>query len=266
MTLLYALSWPSQLGSALLAVVGAWMLVQLLNFLRNRAALSSIPSPPPLGFLQGHAMGATTKGRHRQLQLLKWSEQLGGLYVLRFVNRFLVVVSDPELISQLMRRTPGASKAGALYRPFNATFSAAGHPSIFTAATSSPQWKAVRKGTTVAFNPRCLRAMHPTIRALLSATTDHILEAVHEHKAVNVSDLYTRFSMDAIGLLGFEYDFQGIRHYGRDSHDAAGEMAESIEIIQGDVSSAVADPLRYLKFWNPELGEARRATRFFHEQ
>ncbi|KDD72069.1 hypothetical protein H632_c3912p0, partial [Helicosporidium sp. ATCC 50920] len=167
MTLLYALSWQSQLGTALLAGVGAWVLVQLLNFQRRRAALSSIPSPPRLGFLQGHAIGAVFKGQHRQLQLLRWSEQFGSIYVLRFVNRFFVILSDPELISQLIRRTPGASKAVELYRPFDTTYSATGHPSIFTAATSSPQWKAVRKGTTAAFNPRCLRAMHPTIRALL---------------------------------------------------------------------------------------------------
>ncbi|KDD75555.1 hypothetical protein H632_c619p0, partial [Helicosporidium sp. ATCC 50920] len=257
------LNW---LGPALLTVAGAWVLLHALKFLRRYAALSSIPSPPRLGFLQGHAIGAMFKGQHRQLQLLKWREQLGGVFLLRFVNQFVVVVSDPELISQLMRRTPGISKARKMYKPFEATILPGGHPSIFSAATGSSQWKAVRKGTTVAFNPRCLRAMHPTIRALLGATTDHILEAARKHEAVNVSDLYTRYSVDAIGLLGFEYDFQAIRNYGRDSHDAAGEMVEVIEILHADVSQAISDPLRYLKFWNPELAEVRRAMRFFHEQ
>ncbi|KDD73489.1 cytochrome P450, partial [Helicosporidium sp. ATCC 50920] len=66
--------------------------------------------------------------------------------------------------------------------------------------------------------------------------------------------------------LGFEYDFQAIRHYGCDSHDAAGEMVQAMEIMHADISKSHSNPLRHLKFWNPELAEIRRAMRFFHEQ
>ena len=118
--------------------------------LRKRVLLRGKGSAPPLT----PCSAAAPRRLHRTL--LAWSAQgLGGLFLVRAFWVHTVVVSDPLLVHSLLKRRSDAGKSEQTYSVVNPLFG--GLPSLFSASTTSPYWRAVRKGIAPAFNMRSLR-------------------------------------------------------------------------------------------------------------
>lgn len=81
---------------------------------RNLKPLSSLPGPSG-NFLLGNVQDITSLNVHRTLT--KWTNQYGGLYRIRILNKTVLVLTDPALVTPLLasRTRGGLPKASFAY-------------------------------------------------------------------------------------------------------------------------------------------------------
>ena len=178
--------------TALAALVLSWLVVRAGAWLQRLRALAPLPTPALGDWLGGH-LAALANPRHVGLGNFASGERWGPVVVgLRVyipptpkltrpcapcrpqapphgdglgpgAGRALprpglveepVVVSDPALVHALLKRSGDPDKSRKVYTGLDKLL---GGPSLISASTTSPYWRAVRKGIAPAFNMRSLR-------------------------------------------------------------------------------------------------------------
>lgn len=138
-----------------LALLTLPLLLCLAGLLRRALLLRRLPGPPQRLVLGNLASLQPMTSSH--LQISKWSQDYGPVFVMRLVHMNLVVISHPETVSKLMRHGPYlAPKSPLAYHAFDLLTSP--HvPNILTSPTDNDYYRAVRKTTAPAFNSHNLK-------------------------------------------------------------------------------------------------------------
>ncbi|PSC76426.1 cytochrome P450 isoform B [Micractinium conductrix] len=259
------------LGVALSAV--AARVASYLAFVRRLAAL---PSPPPAAHgrctllsrlrtaLAGHA-GELTEGRHHRT-VLRWDGLVGPVFRLNIFWARAVVVTQPELVHQLLRGGAGMDKAQLTYQVINPLLS------LFSASSHSPYWRLVRKGVAPGFSMRSLRASFPHIQGVITSVLE-ALGRLGPDAAFDVDSLLMRSTMDVIGRVGFECSFGGVQGFHATSPGGGAQQGEEDDIFHiitaslEEVNRRWGNPLRArFLWWLPEVRAAERHWRAFQRR
>lgn len=130
-----------------------------LNLLRNnlfgpKYDLYKIPGPP--GYrLAGHIPHMMRPDYH--IQALEWANKYGGICRFSLGGQHIVLVSDPQLVSQILGRGQGSLPRKCIgYQFFDLATNHLGRRSFFT-TTDEEQWLMIRKGTAQAFSQANIR-------------------------------------------------------------------------------------------------------------
>eukprot|EP00877_Chromochloris_zofingiensis_P012409 jgi/Chrzof1/7421/Cz02g23030.t1 len=130
-----------------------------LNLLKNtlwgpKYDLYKIPGPP------GYRMAGNIPHLMRpdyHVQALEWANKYGGICRFSLGGQWIVLVSDPQLVAQLLGRGPNSLPRKCIgYSFFDMATNHLGLRSFFT-TTDEEQWALIRKGTAQAFSQANIR-------------------------------------------------------------------------------------------------------------
>lgn len=94
------------------------------------------------------------------VQALEWANKYGGICRFSLGGQWIVLVSDPQLVAQLLGRGPNSLPRKCIgYSFFDMATNHLGLRSFFT-TTDEEQWALIRKGTAQAFSQANIRQVH----------------------------------------------------------------------------------------------------------
>lgn len=157
--------------------------------------LDQLPTPPTRSIL-GHVHYLKQGNVHRQM--LEWKNQLGEIYRLRVGIKQALVVTEPELIREILKQRP------QLFRRITnieSVFDEAGMNGVFSA--EGENWQYQRRMIERAFLPANLKHFHTSMQHITEAFRDRLDTLVSSEKPVYVVDEFRRYTMDIITRLAF---------------------------------------------------------------
>lgn len=188
----------------ILVVVLSVILVALSLYRRSVASCDfyKIPGPPSPSLLFGHALELGKPTVHRTL--LKWAETYKGIFGFTAAGNKIVVVTDPLLILQTLKQLPKSP----IYNALNFIASPDNIPSFFS-TSDELYWRTVRKGCAPAFSTENIKKTFPLV---VNAVADMCSNFKQEIKAGKsdflIETAAQQITLDVIGLVGFNHDFQ----------------------------------------------------------
>jgi cytochrome P450/nitrite reductase/ring-hydroxylating ferredoxin subunit len=161
---------------------------------RTRADLPG-PRPWPL---VGNALQLETRRLHSTLE--GWAREHGPLYRLQLGPRPFVVVSDPALVAEILRKRPET------YRRLDRlqdVFEEVGVTGVFSAEGAA--WRPQRKLAMGALDHRHLSAFFDTLREVAERLHRRWEQAANEGRVLDVQSEMMRFTIDVTTRLAFSH-------------------------------------------------------------
>ncbi|KAF6250905.1 cytochrome P450 [Scenedesmus sp. NREL 46B-D3] len=192
----------------------------------NSKAFSKIPGPPPAKLVIGHVTDMA--GARGVWNIAAMAERYGPVYKLQLLQAVVVVLSDPQTISRVSRKTghgPYMPKPNEAYKPLEKALKPS-LPSVLT-ATDGPYWKAVRQAAAPCFSMSNLKNVMPLVleltkrvaarmEAAAAAAGSDVHSSVQPRAAAagggalfDVSDAAKRITSDVMGQMLLGEDLQG---------------------------------------------------------
>ncbi|WIA20759.1 hypothetical protein OEZ85_005126 [Tetradesmus obliquus] len=192
------------------------------------------------------------------------AEKYGPLFKLQLMGSVLVVLSDPQTISRVARKTgpgPYMSKPNEVYKPLEKALTPS-LPSILTAA-DGPYWKAVRQAAAPCFSISNLKNVMPLVLQLTKRVADRMqaaaaaaaTDANNSSSAVgglfDVSDAAKRITSDVMGHMLLGEDLQGTLWRPSEYLD----LFYPVLRAQGEL---INNPLHLWQVWRPDVRLQKR--------
>lgn len=134
------------------------------------------------------------------------ADQLGGIYERKIFGQRLVVVSDPELVSQVNDEENWAKFLALPHRKLRAL----GEDGLFTAFNSEPNWHRAHAVLGPAFSKSSMRGYHDSMQESVS----ELLKAWDRQAGSTPIDAYaecSKLAFDVIGRCAVSHDFGSFR-------------------------------------------------------
>ena len=156
----------------------------------------SLPGPRGLPLL-GNALQLETPRLHQQLE--EWAKVYGPFYQFSIASRRIVVVSDHEIVAQVLRDRPdGFRRTTRLEEVWLETGLPAG---VFGANGES--WRKQRRMVMAAFAPEHVRRYHPALVRVAQRLAARWARAAGQGQAIELQPELMRFTVDTIAGLAF---------------------------------------------------------------
>jgi cytochrome P450 len=162
----------------------------------QRSASSPLPGPKGLPLL-GNLLQIDLSKLH--LILEEWAELYGPLYRFKLINKPLVVVSDSELIQQILRDRPHTYRRASLLERIMKELGTHG---VF--AAEGEQWQRQRALTMQAFRQENLRRFFPTLRRITERL--HTRWQASAGQPVPLPQEWMLFTVDVTTQFAFGFD------------------------------------------------------------
>lgn len=164
----------------------------------DNPGLDDLPGPPRTP-VEGTLLHIDGPDMHERLKA--WVSQYGPMYVFWQGCRPIVVVSDPALIAEVLRRRP------AVYRRMGTIESVCREMEIHSVfSAEGDEWSAQRPLVLRSFGRRFLRRFHPQLSALVDDLRLRWSAAADSGAAVDVQSDLMRFSLDVITRFALGHD------------------------------------------------------------
>lgn len=241
--------WTLVLAAAALAAAAA--VAKAVSFLlrcwaANRKFLASpIPGPPPSNFF-GHV--SYIMGPKGPFAFKAWHAAHGPLYKIQLLDSFAVVLSDPDTIARVTRRTtpgPYLPKPREIYESMEIS-TRPKVPNIVT-ANDGHYWRAVRQAAAPCFSMSNLKQVVPLVLELSQRAADHMSSL----SCFDVTDAAKRVTSDVMGHLLYGEDLRGVTW----------EPSEYLSVLYPVLKAEAAlfnNPLHLWQLWDPEIRQQRR--------
>ena len=171
-----------------------------MNEFPSMPGLDDLPGPPrdPVVGTQADLTGSDMHER-----LKAWAKVYGSIYILWQGQRPIVVLSDPGMMTGVLRARPRSFRRMATIETVCREM---GIHSVFSA--EGDEWHAQRKLVQSTFNGACLQRFHPTLLTLVEGLRRRWAAAAAAGAAVDVQNDLMHFSLDVITrfTLGYEID------------------------------------------------------------
>ena len=161
-------------------------------------SLSTIPGPRGQ-LLLGNLMQLDVPRLH--LQLEEWAREHGSLYHLRLGNKQVIVDSDPDEISTIMKARPDTWK-----RVTEIAECAREDGFIGLFAAEGDEWRRQRRLVMTAFDPAHLRGYTPHIRLITDRLRRRWTERARRGERFEVRSELMRYTVDAAAVLSYGKD------------------------------------------------------------
>jgi cytochrome P450 len=161
-------------------------------------ALSTLPGPDGLPLL-GNVLQLRLNKLHRILE--NWADQYGTMYQIRLGSRSVLVISDLDLIQEVLRARPEK------YRRISSVESIAremGMHGVFSA--EGEQWLRYRQLTMPAFKPEQLRRFYPSLRLITERLYRRWLPMAVRAEGIDIDKDWMKYTVDVTSLFAFGYD------------------------------------------------------------
>lgn len=186
------------------------------------------------------------------LDMWKIAQDLGGIYWLDMPGMPVVVISDHELVNELVdEKRFDKSTNGALRR-----LRAASH-GLFTSDTNEPTWSKPHNILLANFSQRAMQAYHPMMLDIAEQLVTK-WERLNFDDEVDVTRDMTALTLDTIGLCGFGYRFNSF--YRENFHPFVDAMVRTLETVQ-DRRGLPLEELMMKK----QLAQQRKDIKFMHQ-
>lgn len=141
------------------------------------------------------------KSTRLHLILEDWARQFGAFYKLKVLGHRVLILSDPEIILQVLKARPDNFRRN---KALDTVFSDMGIKSLLSA--EGEQWKRQRVLTTKAFNPNHLRNYFPQMVKSTERLMIHWQNRIKEGKSIDINKDLMKYSIDIIAGLAFGID------------------------------------------------------------
>ena len=219
--------------------------------LTHGRTLADLPGPKGLPLL-GNILQMDLKQLHAILE--RWGDEHGAMYQFRIAHKPVVVVTDTDLINEVLRKRPDA------YRRLNAiepVLKEMGINGVFSA--EGDHWYRQRRIAMQALNNAHLRQFFETLTKVtrrLKARWDH---ALANGSAVDVQRDLSRYTIDVTANLAFGYDVNTLETDGD-------ELQRHLERIFPMVNRRINAPFPYWHFVKMPADRAlEESLAFVHE-
>jgi cytochrome P450 len=182
--------------------------------------LHSLPKPPGLPIL-GNLLQIDPARIH--LTLENWATQHGGFYQLKMAHQTALVVSDWQVITDVLRARPKTFRRSSA---LGAVFADLGMSGLLSA--EGEQWQRHRRLTMRAFDPGHLRDYFPSLVKITERLRQHWLRAAEQGTAVDVQADLLRYSVDVTAGLAFGTEIDTINGNNQSLHRCLSDVFPAI--------------------------------------
>ena len=168
--------------------------------------LQTLPSPPGLPLL-GNLLQIDPSRVH--LILEEWAERYGSFYHLKMAHQTALVVSEPQVIAEVLRARPDTFRR---FSSVESVFADMGMTGLLSA--EGEQWHRQRKLTMRAFDPTRLRDYFPNLIKITERLRQRWLGAMVRGQTVDIQSDLMSYSVDVTAGLAFGSEINSIE--GRD--------------------------------------------------
>jgi cytochrome P450/nitrite reductase/ring-hydroxylating ferredoxin subunit len=165
---------------------------------KARRRIEDLPRPPGIPVL-GNTLQIEVPRLH--LILEEWARRHGPIFAARFPGKWLIGLSDPELIEEVLRARPETYRRDERVEP---VFEELGVGGVFSAEGGA--WRRQRKLAMEALAQKNLRGFYPTLAAVAERLRDRWTAAAARGAPVDIQDDLMRFTVDVTTQLVFGRD------------------------------------------------------------
>lgn len=160
--------------------------------------LSQLPGPKGLPLL-GNVLQLKLPKLH--LILEEWADRYGEMYKFNIFNKSAVVISNTELIHQILRERP------VTYRRISAMENTSReHETNGVLTSEGDHWRWQRSITMQAFKPECLRRFFPTMNKILIRLHKRWTISAKKEQKIDIEREWMRYTVDIATNFAFGYD------------------------------------------------------------
>lgn len=200
---------------------------------RTRAKLSAVSSVPgPRGNL---VLGNIRQVPHSQTHLIleQWADEYGPIYRIRFGHMPMLVVSDPDLVRDALKRRPDDFRR---LRTMARVLREMGVAGVF--AAEGDDWRRQRRLIMPAFKRTRMVAALPSIQRMVARLRD--LWRREHGVARNIRGDYARFTADTAAMVAFGVDLNTI--------EGTSALRANIDTVFSEVGRRIRSPIPYWRY------------------
>jgi cytochrome P450 len=196
---------------------------------------SFMPQSGPRGLpFLGNFLQINRKTLHRDLA--NWCDTYGPSFQFKIANKSFVVISDADLIQQLLKKRPDGFRR---MRSIETVFAEMSNRGVFSAEGDA--WKRQRKLIMPAFYAGHLSEFYKTLSTVTQRLRRRWMKFAEKGEDIEVVEELMRFTVDVTTLLAFDYDINTI--------ETDGDIIQkSLEEIFPTVARRVNAPFPYWRY------------------
>jgi cytochrome P450 len=158
---------------------------------------------PKQGFLLGNALQVDVKRLHQNLE--DWADEFGGIYKIRLGPSKHIVITDPDLMQEIMRERP--EKFRRMEKMDN-IFKEKGVHGVFNA--EGEEWKVHRKLVAQGLDVRHQQQFFPAILKTTQRLLNKWKQLATSHTPFDVQKDLVRYTVDVTTSLAFGYEMNTV--------------------------------------------------------
>ena len=162
-------------------------------------ALSDLPGPPGIPVM-GNSLQITVPRIHQDLE--RWAREYGPMCRIKLGPRRMLIVSDPAIISSVLRERPHAFRRPNRSRDVAREMGL--KPGLF--AAEGDAWRNQRRMVMASFSPGNVRAYFPSLLKVTSRLQGRWEAAARAGHSIDLQADLMRYTVDTISGLAFGTD------------------------------------------------------------
>ena len=199
----------------------------------SNRTLKNLPGPDGLPIL-GNILQLDLTKLHSILE--QWADTHGSLYKFKIARKNVVVVSDANLINEVLRKRPAAYRRLESIAP---VLNEMGINGVFSA--EGDQWLRQRRTAMQALNTAHLKTFFPTLMKVTERLKKRWDQAMAEGAPIDVQEDLMRYTIDVTSNLAFGYDVNTLE-------DQGAEIQRHLEKVFPMVNRRINAPFPYWHF------------------
>eukprot|EP00878_Enallax_costatus_P000623 GHUV01000725.1.p1 GENE.GHUV01000725.1~~GHUV01000725.1.p1 ORF type:complete len:552 (+),score=175.13 GHUV01000725.1:213-1868(+) len=216
------------------------------NWFGQKYDLNKVPGPP--GYrIAGHIPHMMRPDYH--IQALEWANKYGGICKFSLGGQYIILVSDPQLVQQILGRGPGSLPRKCIgYQYFDLATNHLGRRSFFT-TTDEDQWQLIRKGCAQAFSQANIRRYFTCALKHAQGLAEQVKITAKRSKAgcVEMQEQVEMMLLDVFLEGLFEMDLRRVN---------SEEIGHAMNLVLEEANERIKFPLRklFINAVNPRWG------------
>lgn len=200
----------------------------------NPILLKDLPGPKGIPFF-GNAFDVKLENLHNDFA--KWANEYGDIYKVRLGPKTHVVVSNPEMIQEMLRLRP---KEFVRMKKLDKVIRAEGIHGVFNA--EGDDWRTHRLIVAKGLDVKHQEQFFPYMLVCIERLYNKWKIAAESGGEINIQQDFLRFTVDVTTFLAFAYEMNTIEEQG-------GVIQDYLEKIFPTIFKRINEPIPYHKIW-----------------